>query len=172
MDTPMNYSSSILEPDFKIRDSLTGEIQHGEPCNVPARRETPATDCKRRRVLVMDDETSILEMARRILGNRGYEVATATDGNTAVKQYRAALDAELPFDVVIMDLTVPEGMGGFDAFKTIQAFDPGVKVILSTGYCHEPVIVNYKEYGIAGVAPKPYRVSDLLGAVEGVLSAA
>jgi DNA-binding NtrC family response regulator len=125
---------------------------------------------KGKRVLVMDDESSILEMTGRMLGSQGYEVETAIDGDTAVAQYRAAMDAENPFDLVIMDLTVPSGMNGFDAFKAIQAFDPGVKVILSTGYAHEPVVVNFKEYGIAGVAPKPYRVMDLLGTVAGVLN--
>jgi len=123
----------------------------------------------RKRILVMDDETSILELTARMLGSQGYEVETSLNGTTAVKLYRAAREAGRPFDVVILDLTVPEGMGGFDAFKAMQAYDPGVKAILSSGYSHEPVVMNYKKYGLAGVAPKPYRVHDLVDAVEGVL---
>jgi len=119
----------------------------------------------------MDDELPILELTARLLKSRGYEVATATDGDAAVSQYRAAMDAGQRFDAVILDLTVPERMGGYDAFKAIRAFDPTVKAIVSSGYSHEPVVLHYKDYGIAGIAPKPYRMSELLGAVADVLDA-
>ena len=76
------------------------------------------------------------------------------------------MDAGSRFDLLILDLTVPEKMGGYDAFKAIQAFDPAVKAIVSSGYSHEPIVLNYKDYGIAGVAPKPYRSIELIGAVE------
>lgn len=128
-------------------------------------------DPRRKRILVMDDETSILELTSRMLGSQGYEVEQATNGNTAVTLYQEAMDAGRPFDVVMLDLTVPSGMGGLDAFKAMQELDPGVKVILSTGYSHEPVVLNYRAYGIAGVAPKPYKVKELLGAMESVLAA-
>jgi CheY-like chemotaxis protein len=118
----------------------------------------------------MDDEPPILELTARLLKSRGYEVETALDGGMAVKQYREALDAGRRFDAVILDLTVPEKMGGFDAFEAIKEFDPTVRAIVSSGYSHEPVVLNYKDYGIAGVAPKPYRVSELLQAVESVLN--
>jgi CheY-like chemotaxis protein len=121
-----------------------------------------------KRILVMDDEASILELTARMLSSQGYDVETATNGNRAVAQYRAAMEAGTPFDALILDLTVPEGMGGFDAFKTIQGFDPGVKGILSSGYSHEPVVLNYKKYGLAGVVPKPYKVRELLDTVAGV----
>ncbi|MCE0496423.1 MAG: response regulator [Methylacidiphilales bacterium] len=120
----------------------------------------------------MDDEPPILELTMRLLKSRGYEVETALDGSLAVTQYRLAMDAGRRFDLVILDLTVPEKMGGYDAFEAIKALDPAVKAIVSSGYSHEPIILNYKSYGIAGVAPKPYRVSELLGAVEGVLQQA
>jgi DNA-binding NarL/FixJ family response regulator len=80
------------------------------------------------------------------------------------------MEAGRPFDVVILDLTVPSGMGGYDAFKAMRAFDPGVKAIVSTGYSHEPVVLNYKAHGITGVAPKPYKVRELLNAVEAALA--
>jgi CheY-like chemotaxis protein len=120
----------------------------------------------------MDDEGPILELTARLLASRGYEVVTALDGSIAVTQYRDAFDAGARFDAVILDLTVPEKMGGFEAFEAIRAFDPQVKAILSSGYSHEPVILNYKEFGIAGIAPKPYRVSELFAAVEQVLGPA
>jgi CheY-like chemotaxis protein len=105
-----------------------------------------------------------------MLSGQRYEVETATNGDGAVDQYRAAMDAGQRFDLVILDLTVPEGMGGFEAFQTIQGFDPGVRAILSTGYSHDPVVLNYKKLGIAGLAPKPYRMHELLGAVEEALA--
>ena len=117
----------------------------------------------------MDDESSILELTERMLKSHGYEVEITNNGNAAVTQYRAAMEAGRRFDVVILDLTVPEGMGGFEAFKAMQAFDPGIRAIVSSGYSHEPVVVNYKKYGLAGIAPKPYRVKDLVGAVENAL---
>ncbi len=127
---------------------------------------------KKGRVLVMDDEVPILELTARLLGSRGYEVETATDGNQAVQRYRAAMEAGCRFDAVILDLTVPEKMGGYDAFKAMREFDPGVRAVVSSGYSHEPVVLNYKDYGLAGVAPKPYRTSELLGAVEQALQGA
>lgn len=127
---------------------------------------------KLQKVLVMDDEGPILELTARLLASRGYEVETALDGSMAVTQYRAAFDAGTRFDAVILDLTVPEKMGGYEAFEAMRAIDPAVKAILSSGYSHEPVILNYKEFGIAGVAPKPYRVSELFAAVEQVLGPA
>lgn len=124
------------------------------------------------KVLIMDDEGPILELTARLLSSRGYEVETALDGSIAVSAYRAAFEAGSRFDAVILDLTVPEKMGGYEAFEAMRAFDPDVKAILSSGYSHEPVILNYKEFGIAAVAPKPYRVSELFAAVEQVLGPA
>jgi DNA-binding NarL/FixJ family response regulator len=72
--------------------------------------------------------------------------------------------------LLILDLTVPDKMGGYEAFKAIQAFDPGVKAIVSTGYSNEPIVTNFRDYGLAGVAPKPYKLIELLGAVEKALA--
>ena len=131
--------------------------------------EPDAPEPSRGRVLVMDDEAAILELTARLLRIKGYEVETVLDGNAAVTEYRAAMDAGCRFDLLILDLTVPDKMGGYEAFKIIQGFDPGVKAIVSSGYSHEPIVLNFRAYGLAGVAPKPYRVSELLGAVESVL---
>jgi CheY-like chemotaxis protein len=150
-----------------VHDRSTGESPAKTGREPSANSVTPAPKPKLGRVLVMDDEAPILELTARLLGSRGYEVETAMDGDRAVLLYRTAMDEGRPFAAVILDLTVPEKMGGYEAFKAIRAFDPGVKAIVSSGYSHEPVVLNYKDYGIAGVAPKPYRVSELLGAVEG-----
>jgi CheY-like chemotaxis protein len=152
--------------DFQTDNPLTVENRAGAPSDEMRPAKKPG------KVLVMDDEGPILELTARLLASRGYEVETALDGSTAVTQYRAAFDAGSRFDAVILDLTVPEKMGGYEAFEAMRAFDPEVKAILSSGYSHEPVILNYKEFGIAGIAPKPYRVSELFAAVEQVLGPA
>jgi len=118
----------------------------------------------------MDDEVSILELITRMLGSHGYEVKAAFNGAAAVTEYRKAMEAGERFDVVILDLTVPHGMGGIEAFKAMQAIDPGVRAIVSSGYSHEPEVVNYKKHGIAGLAPKPYRIAELVRVVESALA--
>jgi two-component system cell cycle sensor histidine kinase/response regulator CckA len=143
------------------------------PTSAPAVSSAPpALEQKPKRILVMDDEPSILDLTARMLGTQGYELETAREGKGALTLYRAAWDSGRPFDAVILDLTVPEGMGGFDTFKALKEFDPKLKAIISTGYSHEPVVLNYRTYGIAGIALKPYKVRDLLGAVERVLQGA
>jgi len=135
-----------------------------------AGKKPSAPEQKLKRVLVMDDEESILELTGRMLRSQRYDVETARDANTALKQYRTGLETGRRFDAVILDLTMAEGMGGLDAFKALKALDPGVKAILSTGYSHESVVLNYKQHGIAGLALKPYKVQELLEAVAKVVN--
>jgi CheY-like chemotaxis protein len=151
---------------FETQDRFTRRNPMDAASSSPMAAVTDAPEPSRGRVLVMDDEVAILELTSRLLKSRGYQVETALDGNRAVSQYQAAMDAGCPFDLLILDLTVPEKMGGYDAFKAIRLFDPRVKAIVSSGYSHEPIVVIYREYGLAGVAPKPYKMSELLGAVE------
>lgn len=98
----------------------------------------------------------------------GFEVVTAQDGQTAVKIYKKALDTDTPFDAVILDLTVPGGMGGKETVKQITALDPSVRAIVSSGYSNDPVMANYTSYGFCGAVKKPYLVQEM----SQVLSAA
>ena len=113
------------------------------------------------RVLVMDDEEIVRNLLRSDLTEIGYEVKLAQDGAEAIEHYVKAKEAGRPFDVVIMDLTVPGGMGGKEAIKKLLEIDPDAKVIVSSGYATDPVLAKYKEYGFSGAVAKPYRVSDL-----------
>ena len=135
-------------------------------------KETAAPGQRRKRVLVMDDEESILELTGRMLKSQGYEVDTARNADIALNHYRTAMETGRRIDVVILDLTMAEGLGGLEAFKALKEMDPEVKAILSTGYSHESVVLNYKQHGIAGLALKPYKVQELLGAVSSVANAA
>ncbi|MGQ9610145.1 MAG: hybrid sensor histidine kinase/response regulator [bacterium] len=113
------------------------------------------------KVLVMDDEEIIRDLAYEALTSLGYEVVTAFDGEEAIKIYKSALESGEPFDVVILDLTIHGGMGGKDTIKHLIEIDPNVKAIVSSGYSNDPVMANYKDYGFIGVIPKPYQIRDL-----------
>ena len=112
----------------------------------------------RGRILVMDDEAMILELAGNMLGHLGYDADFAEEGQCAVRKYRAALDASAPYDAVILDLTIKGGMGGQETIEMLKAIDPAVKAIVSSGYSDNPVIADYRRYGFCEVVAKPYEM--------------
>jgi PAS domain S-box-containing protein len=113
------------------------------------------------RILVMDDEEMIRKLASELLTYLGYEVSFATNGTEAVQHYRQALDSKKPFDAVILDLTVKGGMGGKETIQELLKIDPHVIGIVSSGYCNDPEITNYRRYGFSGVVTKPYTMGEL-----------
>lgn len=121
------------------------------------------------RVLVVDDEEMICKVTGRFLEKAGFLVTTASDGREAVACYRRACEQGIPFSVVIMDLTIPGGMGGKEAVKKILELDAGAKVIVSSGYAEDPVMANYATYGFCGIAAKPYSRDKLLAVVRQAL---
>ncbi|MCX7002013.1 MAG: response regulator, partial [bacterium] len=133
----------------------------------PAAASAPAA--RRARVLVMDDEPSICAIVARMLKSSGCTVVAAADGDEAIAQYQQAQAAGTPFDVVIMDLTIPGGMGGEDAVKQLLALDPHARVIVSSGYADDPVMAHYADYGFKGIAAKPYTLNELRAVLQQVL---
>jgi PAS domain S-box-containing protein len=121
------------------------------------------------RVLVMDDEEMIRSVATVMLNSLGYMTTTARDGKEAIRLYREARDTGKAFDAVIMDLTVPGGMGGKDAVRELRAFDPHVKAIVSSGYSNDPVMADYRSYGFCGILKKPYQIAELSHALHRVI---
>ncbi len=109
----------------------------------------------------MDDEESILDVTKEVLTFLGYEVGLAREGGEAIRLYQEAMNAGTPFDVVIMDLTIPTGMGGGEAIQRLKEIDPNVKGVVSSGYSFDPVMTNYRNYGFAAVLAKPYKIKDL-----------
>jgi two-component system, cell cycle sensor histidine kinase and response regulator CckA len=118
----------------------------------------------------MDDEDLIRNLGYEILSLLGYEVVLVSDGQEAVESYEEAQKSSVPFDAVIMDLTVPGGMGGYEAIKILLEMDPNVRAIVSSGYSTDPIMVDYKAYGFKGIVPKPYTVQDLSQILHQVMS--
>jgi len=119
-----------------------------------------------RRVLLMDDEEIIRDTAALALASSGHEATVVPDGAAAVKAYADAHTAGRPFEVVILDLTVPGGMGGEQAVREILKIDPAARVVVSSGYSSNPVMARFRDYGFCAVVPKPYELAGLLRAVE------
>jgi CheY-like chemotaxis protein len=114
------------------------------------------------RILVLDDEPLVRDAVRRILMQRGYRVEAVDEGRQAVERYVEAFRTGQPFDLLIMDLTIPGGMGGRDALAEILRHDPDARAIVASGYSDDPTMANYREAGFAGALPKPFH-SDQLG---------
>ena len=122
------------------------------------------------RVLIMDDKLEVREAAGEMLSHIGYEVEFARDGSELLRTYKSAMQEGKPFDTVIMDLTVPGGMGGKEALEKLLVFDPEVKAIVSSGYSSDPILEKYEKYGFKGVLPKPYEMEKLSDVLHYVLS--
>lgn len=122
------------------------------------------------RVLIMDDKLEVREAAGEMLSHIGYEVEFARDGSELLRTYKSAKQEGRPFDTVIMDLTVPGGMGGKEAIEKLLIFDPDVKAIVSSGYSSDPILEKYEKYGFKGVLPKPYEMEKLSDVLHYVLS--
>jgi len=125
----------------------------------------------KRRILLMDDEQMILDIVSRMLGHLGYEVTTCTDGSQAIAAFAKSKSHSEPFDVVMMDLVIPNGVGGQDAVHTIKKIDPHARVIASSGHLEHPVMQDHKAFGFNAVLEKPYKLEKLQQVIEAVISA-
>jgi len=121
------------------------------------------------RILVMDDEEVVRNVTSQILASLGYEVVIAKDGEEAVDIHRESLGSGKTFAAVILDLTVPGGMGGKEAIRRMKEIDPTVKAIICSGYSSDSTMANHEENGFMGVIPKPYRVEELSRVLSSVI---
>jgi two-component system cell cycle sensor histidine kinase/response regulator CckA len=113
------------------------------------------------KVLIMDDDEIIRKMLKNMLNLAGYEVEASADGEEALAKYKEAIDAQNPFSAVIMDLTIPGGMGGKEAITKLLEIDPEASVIVSSGYATDAIMSEYKKYGFSAVIAKPYSIKQL-----------
>ena len=121
------------------------------------------------RILVMDDEPGIRLILCDILRHFGYAPVAVADGREAIRAYERARSSGEPYDAVIMDLTIPGGMGGKDAIQELRKIDPNVRAIVSSGYSNDPVLARHEAYGFVARVEKPYRLPELAAALKRVL---
>ncbi len=112
------------------------------------------------KILIMDDEEIIRDVANELLEHLGYEAVGSKDGEEALRLYKNAMEDGKPFDAIIMDLTIPGAMGGRDLMTILLQYDPKVKAIVSSGYYNDPIMSFYKDFGFSGVVLKPYKIKE------------
>jgi two-component system cell cycle sensor histidine kinase/response regulator CckA len=110
---------------------------------------------------VMDDEAGVRRLLAHVLGERGLDVDTVANGQEAIAAYTAAMQSQRPYHAVILDLTVPGGLGGVETLERLRALDREVRAIVSSGYSAAPVMADCRSYGFAAAVPKPYTASEL-----------
>jgi len=118
------------------------------------------------KVLVMDDEQIILDVTHEVLMFLNYDVISARDGLAAIDLYKKEKSAGAPFDIVILDLSVSQGMGGKETIEQLRKFDPDVKAVVSSGYINDPVVQDFSHYGFCETLTKPYKIDDLKNLLE------
>ena len=121
-------------------------------------------------MLIMDGEPLVRRSVINMLEALGYSVDLASDGSEAVLLYKKAFERGRPYDLVILDITVPGGIGGREAFLEIKSIDPNAKAIVSSRYSNDPIMAQYKKYGFLGVISKPYKIEELLSVIRKVLN--
>jgi signal transduction histidine kinase/ActR/RegA family two-component response regulator len=139
----------------------------------PAPALTPvaaAAPVRAARVLLMDDEESIRQLGATLLQRMGLEVTVAAEGAAAVREFSEARRDGRPFDLVILDLTIPGGMGGRETMEAIRRMDPRVPAIVSSGYSSDAMLADFRSLGFQAMVAKPYEIDQLTGTVKQVLA--
>jgi len=143
------------------------------PATVPTAAAAPAPaatqPAARGRVLLMDDEQIILRTTCAVLQKLGFAVAATATGEEAVQAYTAALNTPAAFDVVILDMTVPGGMGGMDTLRALAQLDPNVRAVATSGYFNDDLMSDLRTVGFRAMLRKPYTVAQLQETVRNVM---
>ncbi len=149
-----------VDSEAEVEDAETVDLIS---CFLPGPPATP-------RILLLEDDHLVRALILRGLEREGYQVEETLDGNETVRLYQQALSDGKPFDLVVLDLSIPNGMGGLRTMEKLRALDPGVLAIVSSGYSDDPVMAQPASAGFAAVLPKPYEPLELLRIVKSVLS--
>jgi two-component system cell cycle sensor histidine kinase/response regulator CckA len=125
------------------------------------KKERPPIREGRGKILVMDDDRSLLDVYGRLLSHLGYDPTVVVDGTEALQRYREARQGGEPYAAVIMDLTIPGAMGGRETIKRLLDLDPGAVAIIASGHTNDPVLTNFRQYGFREVISKPFTAEKL-----------
>lgn len=124
------------------------------------------------RILLLDDEPAICEITGILLKKLGYEPVITSSGEDTINEYRGAMAEGLRFDLVILDLSIPGGIGGREVIAALREMDPGVRALVSSGDANDPAVTNFGSYGFSGVLMKPYNKAVLDTAIKSTLEKA
>jgi PAS domain S-box-containing protein len=122
------------------------------------------------KILVMDDEELVQNFTKNLLSYFGHEILHAWDGQQAIKIFKEHFKTNTPIDIIIMDLTIPGGMGGKEAVQEILKIDPEARVIVSSGYSNDPVMAQYQKYGFKAALAKPFSMADMKKTLSDLLA--
>jgi CheY-like chemotaxis protein len=110
----------------------------------------------------MDDDEGVQMIASRTLEHMGYRVTTARHGKEAISLYRQGLEGGDRFAAVILDLTIPGGMGGREVIGYLKELDPKVQAFVSSGYADDPIMSDYAHHGFVGIIAKPFYYDEMV----------
>jgi two-component system cell cycle sensor histidine kinase/response regulator CckA len=148
----------VYLPAIKVETAIRREGRETEPIRGEGK------------ILVMDDEKHLRDLTAEMLSILGYKVVTSIEGSEAIKIYQTAKESGSPFDAVILDLTIPGGMGGGEAVQHLGKITRDVKAIVSSGYSNDPILANFKDYGFSGRIAKPFRIRELSEVLHQVIT--
>ncbi|MEA3333498.1 MAG: response regulator [Pseudomonadota bacterium] len=118
----------------------------------------------------MDDEEMVRDLVQRQLSALGHEAVLVAGGEQAINKYQELQDRGTPVDLVIMDLTIPGGIGGQEAAQRLLQLDPNAKLIVASGYSNDPVMAGYRQYGFYAAVAKPFDLAELRKGIDSALS--
>ncbi len=153
---------------FTLHIPSTGTLAPGE--DPPAPENLAPTAMAGGSILFLDDEALIRNLARETLEDSGYRVTTCTHGEDAIALYREAKDQGTPFSAAVLDLTIPNGLGGREVAGRILAFDPDAVLVVSSGYSNNPVMSDHRRFGFRAAVSKPYKDDALTRTLAGLLA--
>lgn len=166
-----------LMPDRQHRFQSIGDLRRAletalAPPATPASSAPfhPPAPANAGRILLLEDDLMVRDLMRRTLEKFSYEVVETGDGKDTLRLYQEAAQQGRPYDLAILDLTIPDGMCGRETMLHLRRFDPQILAIVSSGYRDDPVMKDCGAYGFAAALPKPYQVESLLQMVTGVLA--
>lgn len=161
---------SMLDVGTTFDIILPASLQRSIPLQTKAVRPAPLSPIAAS-ILIMDDEVLIRDLTSAMLSELGYQVQTCINGEEAIRFYKDAKTSGHPYSAVIMDLTIPGGMGGKEAAQQILKLDPSARLIVSSGYSTDPIMADHTKYGFKTVMTKPYSMSDISHTLSDLLSA-